>query len=64
MVFEMGNGFESQSECVMHILTNLLTLKWTYGHSGNNNRVAAISKSYLTHHEKFKIDRTILTCLN
>ena len=48
MVFEMGNGFESHSECVMHVLTNLLTLKWTYGHSGNDNRVATISKSYLT----------------
>ena len=45
-------------------------LKWTYGHSGIDYRVAALSKSYLTttgiknHHVKFESDRTILTCQN
>ena len=41
-------------------------LKCTYGYSGNDYRVATLSKSYLTTSgiNMFEIDRTVLTCLN
>ena len=40
-------------------------LKWMYGHSGNDHRVATLSKLYLaTKGITMEIDRTILTCLN
>ena len=60
--------------CRLYVCSDLLLmllelcLKWTYGHSGNDYRVATLSKFYLTTTgitmQKFEIDRTILTCLD
>ena len=43
-----------------------ICFKKTQGNSGNNNKVATLSKTYcyMYHHAKFEIERTVLTCLD
>ena len=56
----------SHKKIVVKKVKKSTCLKWTYGHSGNNYRVATLSKSYLTatgiimQIANFKIIRTII----